>query len=118
MCVSLYLCVCVRERQQRHQTLTALHGDGGGLQGQHLPAGLGDVHPEHHPHTRVLPADVRLALPQLDVRVAELQDARAVDAEEPESRTVRSSTTTRHQHLHPLAGARRRTVEVAQAWEL
>ena len=72
------MCVCVSV--QRYRTLTALHRDGGGLQRQHLAVGLGDVHPEHHPDPRVLPADVRLPLPELDVRVAELQDAGAVDA--------------------------------------
>ena len=60
--------------------LTALDGVGGGLQGDGAPVGLGDVHAEHHPHTRVLAADVRLSLAQLDVRVAQLQDPRAVDS--------------------------------------
>lgn len=35
---------------------------------------------EDHPHARVLAPDVRLPLPQLDVRVAQLQDPRAVDS--------------------------------------
>lgn len=62
--------------------LTALDGVGRGLQGDDPPAGLGDVHAEHQPHTRVLTPDVRLAFPQLDVRVPQLQDPRAVDAAE------------------------------------
>lgn len=38
------------------------------------------MHAEHQAHSRVLPADVCLALPQLDVGVSKLQDAGAVDA--------------------------------------
>lgn len=60
-------------------SLTTLDGIGSGLQGNGPAAGLSDVDPEHHPHTCVLAADVRLALAQLDVRVAQLEDARAVD---------------------------------------
>lgn len=62
------------------ELLTALDGVGGGLQGHGSTGGLVDVHPENHPHPRVLAPDVRLALPQLDVRVPKLQDAGAVDA--------------------------------------
>lgn len=60
--------------------LTALDGVGGHLQGQSPAAGLGHVHAEHHAHTSVLPSDVRLALPELDVWVTELEDAGAIDA--------------------------------------
>lgn len=60
--------------------LTALDGVRRGLQGDDPSAGLWDVHPEDQPDARVLPADVRLALAQLDVGVPQLQDARAVDA--------------------------------------
>lgn len=60
--------------------LTALDRVGGHLQRQRAAAGLRDVHPEHQPHTRVLPADVRLPLAQLDVRVPELQDPGTVNA--------------------------------------
>lgn len=38
------------------------------------------MHSENHPHPRVLASDVGLALPQLDVRIPQLQDASAVDA--------------------------------------
>lgn len=72
---------CTRHRPAPPRTaLTALDGVGRGLQGDDPAAGLGDVHAEHQPHTRVLPPDVRLAFPQLDVRVPQLQDPRAVDA--------------------------------------
>ena len=61
------------------QKLTALDRDGGSLQRQHLPVGLGDVHTEHHPNTSVLPPDVCFALPELNVGVPELQDASTVN---------------------------------------
>ena len=38
------------------------------------------MNPENHPHARVLAPDVRLPLPQLDVRVPQLQDPGAVDS--------------------------------------
>lgn len=38
------------------------------------------MHPEHHPHSRVLAPDVGLPLPQLDVRIAQLENPGAVDA--------------------------------------
>lgn len=70
----------MHKRTQPSTRLTALDGVGRRLQGDDPAAGLGDVHPEHEPHPRVLPADVRLALAQLDVGVAEFQDPRTVDA--------------------------------------
>lgn len=67
--------------------LTALDGIGGDLQGQRAAAGLRNVHPEHQPDACVLPADVRLPLPQLYVRIAQLQDAGAVNAAQSKART-------------------------------
>ena len=72
-------CTCHRPALPRTQ-LTALDGVGRRLQGDDPSAGLGDVHSEHQPHARVLPPDVRLAFPQLNVRVPQLQDPGAVDA--------------------------------------
>lgn len=60
--------------------LTALDGVWCHLQRHRSPRGLVDVNPEHHPHTRVLASDVGLPLPQLYVRVTQLQDSRAVDS--------------------------------------
>lgn len=45
-----------------------------------LSSGLRYVHAKHKSHSGVFPTDVRLALPQLDVGVPELQDPSAVDA--------------------------------------
>ena len=53
---------------------------GGHLQGGMMTSWLGYVDPEHQAHARVLASDVRLALPQLDVGVPQLQDPGAVDA--------------------------------------
>ena len=64
---------------------------GGHLQGGMLPSWLGYVDPEHQAHTRVLASDVRLALPQLDVSVPQLQDPGAVDAAR---KTTHKSTST------------------------
>lgn len=60
--------------------LTALDGVGGHLEGDVLSSWLRDVHAEHQANARVLPTHVRLALPQLDVGVPELQDPDAVDS--------------------------------------
>lgn len=38
------------------------------------------MHPEDQPHPRVLPPDVRLPLPQLNVSIPQLQDPRTVNA--------------------------------------
>jgi len=57
----------VRLRQKNQKKLTTLHRNGGGLQRQHLPIGLGDVHPENHTDPCVLSSYIRLSLPQLDV---------------------------------------------------
>lgn len=70
--------------------LTALNGVRGRLQRDDPSAGLWNVHPENQPHARVLSPDVGLAFPQLDVRVPQLQDPRAVDA-----------AGKRGTHLHP-----------------
>lgn len=61
--------------------LTALDGVGGGLQGDGSSIGLAYVYSEHHPHTGVLSSDVCLALPELDVRVAQLENTSAVDSD-------------------------------------
>lgn len=68
---------CVKVFQQM---LTALDRMGGYLEGDVLSSWLRNVHTEHQTDTRVLPADVRLALPQLDVGVPELQDPDTVDS--------------------------------------
>lgn len=60
--------------------LTALDGVGGYLEGDVLSSRLRNVHAEHQADARVLPAHVRLALPQLDVGVPELQDPDTVDS--------------------------------------
>ena len=60
--------------------LTALDGIGRHLERQRPASGLVEVHAEHHTHTRVLPSDVRLALPKFDVRITKLQDSGAVDS--------------------------------------
>lgn len=60
--------------------LTALDGMRGRLQGDVLSSGLRYVHAEHESNSGVFPTDVRLALPQLDVGVPELQDPGAVDS--------------------------------------
>lgn len=65
------------------QLLTALDGMGGHLEGDDLSSRLRDVHAEHETNAGVLPTDVRLALPQLDVSVPELQDPGAVDSVRP-----------------------------------
>lgn len=62
------------------QMLTALDRMGGYLEGDVLSSWLRNVHTEHQTDTRVLPTDVRLALPQLDVGVPELQDPDTVDS--------------------------------------
>lgn len=72
--------------------LTAFDGVGCSLQGDDPPAGLWNMHPENQPHPRVLPADVRLAFPQLDVRVPQLQDPRTVNA----ARRLRTPLRTDH----------------------
>lgn len=68
---------CVKGFQQM---LTALDGMGGYLEGDVLSSRLRNVHAEHQANTRVLATHVRLALPQLDVGVPELQDADTVDS--------------------------------------
>lgn len=67
-------------RQCRKYLLTALNGVGRDLQGHGSPRGLVDVNSENHPHPGVLTPDVRLPLSELYVRVAQLQDPRAVDS--------------------------------------
>lgn len=64
------------------RSLTALHGKRRRLQPQHPAVRLRDGDPEHNSHPGVLPPDVRLALPELDVGVPQLQDPGAVDAVE------------------------------------
>lgn len=59
--------------------LTALNGVGCRLQGHCSPCGLVDVNSENHPHSCVLAPDVSLPLPQLNVRITQLQDSSAVD---------------------------------------
>lgn len=67
----------IRESSER---LTAFNGIRRRLQGHNSSAGFGDVHAEDEPHPGVLPADVRLSLPQFDVGVPQLQNPRAVNA--------------------------------------
>lgn len=67
--------------------LTALDRMGGYLEGDVLSSWLRNVHTEHQTDTRVLPTDVRLALPQLDVGVPELQDPDTVDSVREGART-------------------------------
>lgn len=50
------------------------------------------MHPEHQPHPRVLPADVRLTFPQLNVGISQLQDPGTVDA----ARRLKTLLTTDH----------------------
>jgi len=52
----------------------------GHLERDVLSSGLRYVHAEHKTDAGVFPTDVRLALPQLDVGVPELQDPSAVDS--------------------------------------
>lgn len=62
------------------------------------------MHPEHQPHPCVLPPDVRLAFPQLNVRVPKLQDPRTVNA----AGKPRTPLTTDHlgeQERSPARGA-------------
>lgn len=72
--------------------LTALDGVRCSLQGHDSSAGLWDVHPENQPHSRVLPADVRLSFPQLNVCISQLQDSRTVNA----ARRLKTPFTTEH----------------------
>ena len=58
---------------------TALYGLGGHLEGDKAARGLWYVHPKHQANARVLPADVRLAVPLLNVGVPQLEDPSAVD---------------------------------------
>lgn len=62
------------------QLLTALDGMRGHLEGDVLSSRLRYVHTEHEANSGVFPPDVRLALPQLDVGVPELQDPSTVDS--------------------------------------
>lgn len=62
------------------QLLTALNGMWGHLERDMLSSGLRYVHAKHKSDSGVFPTDVRLALPQLDVGVPELQDPSTVDA--------------------------------------
>lgn len=62
------------------QLLTALDGMRGHLERDVLSSGLRYVHTKHETNTGVFPTDVRLALPQLDVGVPELQDPGTVDS--------------------------------------
>lgn len=62
------------------QWLTALDGMRGCLERHVLSAWLRYVHTKHKADAGVFPTDVRLALPQLDVGVPELQDPGAIDS--------------------------------------
>lgn len=55
-----------------------------------LSSGLRYVHTEHQANSGVFPTDVRLALPQLDVGVPELQDPGAVDSVRRDGRVSRA----------------------------
>lgn len=80
MPLRLLLRSCFKGTSFLFARLTALHGNRRRLQPQNLAVRLRDGDPEHHPHPRVLPPDVRLSFLQLDVGVTQLQDAGAVDA--------------------------------------
>jgi len=99
-------CTCVCARPAGALTLTALHGNRGRLQRQHLPVGLRDVDPEHHADSRVLASDIRLALPQLDVGVPQLEDAGAVD-------TARAEGGTGVEQMAPYAPLGRKSLRHA-----
>lgn len=60
--------------------LTALDGMRGHLERDVLSSGLRYVHAEHEADAGIFPPDVRLAFPQLDVGVPELQDPGTVDS--------------------------------------
>lgn len=60
--------------------LTALDRMRGHLERDVLSSRLRYVHTEHKANAGVFPTDVRLALPQLDVGVPELQDPSTVDS--------------------------------------
>lgn len=99
--------------QNEARSLTALHGKRRRLQPQHPAVRLRDGGPEHHPHPGVLPPDVRLSFPELDVGVTQLQDAGAVDAVEEKTRSGQSevsessSASIRHWTRMSLAEIRR-----------
>lgn len=52
----------------------------GHLESDMLSSGLRYVHAEHEANPSVFSPDVRLALPQLDVSVSQLQDPGTVDS--------------------------------------
>lgn len=62
------------------QLLTALDRMRGHLERDMLSSRLRYVHTKHEANAGVFPTDVRLALPQLDVGVPELQDPGTVDS--------------------------------------
>lgn len=70
----------MRSAYRTVKLLTALDGMGGHLERDVLSSRLRYVHAEHKADAGVFPADVCLALPQLDVGVPELQDPGAVDS--------------------------------------
>lgn len=52
--------------------LTAFDGFGGNLKGHQLATQLRDVNAKHQTHAGVLPPNVRLAVPQFNVRISQL----------------------------------------------
>lgn len=68
------------QKSQHGVLLTTLDRVRGHLERQRPAIGLWDVNSEDQPHPGVLPPDVCLPFPQLDVRVSELQDPGTVNA--------------------------------------
>lgn len=88
------------ERRGPRVQLTALDGIRCSLQRDDSATGLWDVNSENQPHPRILSSNVRLAFPQLNVGVSELQDPRTVDAARM-LRTPLSPTVFRSRKDHP-----------------
>lgn len=68
------------QQLQHGLLLTTLDRVRGHLERQRPAIGLWDVNSEDQPHPGVLPPDVCLPFPQLNIRVSELQDPSTVDA--------------------------------------
>ena len=64
----------------RNETLlTAFNGFRGNLKGHELASRLGNVDTKHQTDTCVFSSDVRLAVPQFDVSISQLQDSYTVN---------------------------------------
>ena len=69
--------------------LTAFNGIRGDLQRHKLAPRLRDVDTKHQTHACVFPSNVRLAVPQFDVCVSQLQDPHTVNPVKCENRESR-----------------------------